>query len=483
MASAANFSCFDSNLSTTSITYSVWSLDPIVQTDTASRYAIAITLCLLLLVGLPSNLAVIAVILKKRLLKKQPTIILLFNLAITDLLMCVLVLPINITTLFAGRFNFGSSDATLCRACQTGFVLITLSMVILNTVAALAVDRFMYLKAALHYSRYVTHTRAALAVLFTWVLGVMVALPPLFGFSEMRFSTAVGICTIAFSGSTYLTKNSYYLVLMAGFVMLPIITLVITNAWGVAIIQHNLRRKSHNLKMEKDTHRKSFHEKMRRQQTAMQTKLVKIYSAIFLTNLITYLPMLARIITGVAAEQEEFSQAVRVTGSLAYIALMSQTVVHPLVQASLVGDVRRGLRTALHNPLQKLSRRQASVTATQGGGAAKQETESTSPSVRSQRASETSMSSESSLLKKPHSSTSSFENAQETVTPAVDATNPLTANCNGLVSSLSGSEQPSVVVRRERTSSSEGRERGDCYNVLLCGCKCWENIVLEGEDN
>lgn len=43
------------------------------------------------------------------------------------------------------------------------------------------------------------------------------------------------------------------------------------------------------------------------------------------------------------AEEDEYTQAVRITGSLAYIALLCQSVVHPIVQASLIGEVREGI--------------------------------------------------------------------------------------------------------------------------------------------
>ena len=56
-----------------------------------------------LVVGIPSNILVIAAILKNKLLS-QPTHLLLLNLAVSDLLVYVLVMPFNIVTALAGRF-------------------------------------------------------------------------------------------------------------------------------------------------------------------------------------------------------------------------------------------------------------------------------------------------------------------------------------------------------------------------------------------
>ena len=193
MAAQVNFSCFAVNLSRDNVTESVWSLNPRVQTDTATRYALIIILTLLLLIGLPSNSMVIAVVLKKQLYKAQPTITLFLNLAITDLFFSVVVIPINIATLIMGEYQFGASDYRRCQVCQTGVVSVLLSLASLNNLAVLSVDRFVYLKAPLHYSKWVTNTRILPAIGLAWLLGVVIVFPTLFGFGEMRFSTAVGI--------------------------------------------------------------------------------------------------------------------------------------------------------------------------------------------------------------------------------------------------------------------------------------------------
>jgi hypothetical protein len=362
MASEANFSCF-SNLSRDFITEEVWSLNAVVQSDTPTRYTLAAIVILLLLIGLPSNILVITVVLRKKLYQEHPTIVLLLNLAITDLLVCLLVMPWNIVTLIAGEFQFGSDDYTRCQVCQTGVIFIILSLVTLNNLAVISADRLIYLRAPMHYIKLVTNTRVLVATIILWLLSIVCTMPPLFGFNEMRFSTAVGICTIAFSGSTHLAKNSYYLIILAVVALIPIATLVVTNAWGMCIIQNQLRKKAKSLKKDKQNHRKSFHKKLRRQQQTGQVKLVKIYCAIFITNFITYTPIVARLITGVVAEDDEFTQAVRISGTLAYIALLSQSVVHPIVQASLIGDVRKGIAAQLNtvtNQVRKISRNESS---------------------------------------------------------------------------------------------------------------------------
>lgn len=156
-------------------------------------------------------------------------------------------------------------------------------------------DRFIFLKAAIYYSKWVSNMKVLLATCLVWVLSVLISIPPLFGFNEMRFSTAIGICTVAFSGRTPLAKNSYYLIMLAVFILVPVGILLVTNTWGLGIIHMHLSKQRKDLKKDKQTHRNSFHKKLRRKQQTLQVKLVKIYGAIFITNVITYLPLLARL--------------------------------------------------------------------------------------------------------------------------------------------------------------------------------------------
>lgn len=343
MAFQANFSCFSDNLSVDSVLESVWSLDPVVESDTATRYAITALTILLFIIGVPLNIMVILSIIKMQLYQQQPTILLLLNLSFTDLLICLLVLPPHVVTLISGRFNFGNSDATLCSVCQTGVIFLILTYVSLGTLAVISVDRFIYLKGAMQYTRLVTHVRAAVAILIVWLVSIATLIPTLFGFGEMRFSTAVGVCIMAFSGSTSIARNAHYLIFTGIIVSIPIVTLAITNIWAMCIIQKQLRIRAKRIKAEKKTHRNSFHKRRKEENSTLQMNLVKIYSTIFITNIITWLPSVARLIIAVAAEENEYTKPVRIIGSVAYISLTFQSVIHPIVQTYLIHDVRKGI--------------------------------------------------------------------------------------------------------------------------------------------
>lgn len=338
-----NFSCFDSNLSTESVSEREWSIAPIVSTDTATRYIITVTCFIFILLGIPWNSVVIAIIVKKKLYMAEPAIILLLNLAITDLLLCVLVMPFNLVPGITGDFSFGGSDSVRCKVCQVGVVFIILVLVLLNNFALMSVDRLIYIRWAIQYHWIVKPGKLALVVLLSWLLSIITALPPVFGFGEMRFSTAIGVCTIKFSGATPVSRNAYYLGFVMIIILIPIVVLVVTNSWVACIVQKHLRNAYRDTKESKRLARYSVYEELKKQHTTVQFNFIKIYTAIFITFILTWSPILVRLLAGLAAENSEFTPAVRVGGALSYIALLSQVIVHPTLMAMLIGEVKATL--------------------------------------------------------------------------------------------------------------------------------------------
>ena len=339
----ANFSCFNDNLS--GLTEEVWSLEPIVHTDTATRYIITTVCFILIILGIPWNCVIIGIIMKKKLYKDKPTIILLLNLCIVDLLLCILVMPFNLVPGITGEFNFGSTDAARCSVCQVGVVYIMLVLVLLFNFSLLSADRLIYIRWAIRYHLIIKTWRLILIVLLAWLISVIAALPPVFGFGEMQFSTAIGICTIKFSGSTPISQNVYYLVVLLVTVLAPIIVLIVTNSWVVYIAQKHLRVVYRNTKEKKEITEKSIYQDLKKRHTTVQINFIKIYTAIFVTFIITWFPILIRLLLGIVAEDAEFTPSVRVIGALAYLALLSQVIIHPTLLALLIREVKETLST------------------------------------------------------------------------------------------------------------------------------------------
>ena len=87
--------------SNSNISY-VWFLDNYHETLVGGQVAAAFLL-LFLLIGLPLNLTVMTLILKKK-LYKRPSLVLMFNLMLSDLIFILLVIPEQNTTAVTGEF-------------------------------------------------------------------------------------------------------------------------------------------------------------------------------------------------------------------------------------------------------------------------------------------------------------------------------------------------------------------------------------------
>lgn len=148
----ATYSCYEGRLSNVSITSDFWVIPEKVRPAALST---AVFTLAFIVVGLPGNLLIILSVLWQR-LYKEPTHILLLNLAIADLLVCVLVFPFTMVSGFAGSFVLGGSDSTKCKWCMTAVIFVALCLFSLHMLALMSVDRFIFVKFPLRYHRIMT---------------------------------------------------------------------------------------------------------------------------------------------------------------------------------------------------------------------------------------------------------------------------------------------------------------------------------------
>lgn len=136
--------------------------------------SVSIFLCLITLATVVSNGFVIATIYQTRKLH-TPANILIGSLAVTDLMVSLLVMPISIVYTVSGTWSFGqivcdiwlSSDITCCTASILHLCVI-------------ALDRYWAITDAVEYSARRTPARAAGMIFTVWVISVCISIPPLF---------------------------------------------------------------------------------------------------------------------------------------------------------------------------------------------------------------------------------------------------------------------------------------------------------------
>lgn len=131
-------------------------------------------LALITLATTLSNAFVIATVYRTRKLH-TPANYLIASLAVTDLLVSILVMPISTMYTVTGRWTLGqvvcdlwlSSDITCCTASILHLCVI-------------ALDRYWAITDAVEYSAKRTPQRAALMIVLVWVFSISISLPPFF---------------------------------------------------------------------------------------------------------------------------------------------------------------------------------------------------------------------------------------------------------------------------------------------------------------
>lgn len=138
------------------------------------QVSVSVLLALVTLATLLSNAFVVATIFLTRKLH-TPANFLIGSLAVTDMLVSILVMPISIVYTVSKTWSLGqivcdiwlSSDITFCTASILHLCVI-------------ALDRYWAITDALEYSKRRTMRRAAVMVAVVWVISISISMPPLF---------------------------------------------------------------------------------------------------------------------------------------------------------------------------------------------------------------------------------------------------------------------------------------------------------------
>ncbi len=234
-----SYSCFDENISRNSVTPEYWNSHSISDPFKHSSIASAAFMVPFMLIGIPGNLVTIVSTLQRK-LYKDTTRMLLLNLAISDLLVCLLVMPFTMVAGFAGGYVFGNSDHTRCQVCQTGVIFMILTVVSVNLLGLISVDRFIFIKFPLRYRKWVTFPRSLVIIALAWLFSILQGILPLFGFGEIKYAYAFAACVANLYGGSPLIPNIYYGVLLVALALVPITTIIVTNIWIACIARRQI---------------------------------------------------------------------------------------------------------------------------------------------------------------------------------------------------------------------------------------------------
>ena len=241
----------------------------------------------------------------------------------------------------AKQFVFGNTDVTRCAVCDMfGFLLVFLIAVSLHTLAALSADRFILLAWPLQYKSIVNRRRAIGVLCLIWLIGFLIALPPIVGFGQLEFNINLGACLPRFGNDPLSPYNFNYVLLVAVEALVPIFVLALTNIWTYKIVSTLLRKNFRR--------RKTFHEGVTVEEKRegsrhhhQQQQLVRVFAALFIAHLLCWAPVIAVVFVVSGVNAAEIPPQIYIFGWICYL---TNPVLHPIIETFFVKDLRYQVR-------------------------------------------------------------------------------------------------------------------------------------------
>ena len=335
-----DFSC-SVNVSRDSVTHSAWSTALTEESEsTTVGYVYATIALIFFTVGIPMNAFVMTVIIRRHLWNSVPMILML-NLTVSNMAICVLILPFVIVSGYSTEYIFGSSDYTRCRVCSFGIFNICLPLVAENTIALMSVERLLYLKLPLKYGSVVTPRRVGVAVLLIWIVCIFLTVPSLFGYGEVVYLYQVANCVISSYVRGSRVANLFFGVVIVIMEILGISVIVIAYLWIAFIAKgHLFKNANHYASLGDAQISAELSENYKQQQKEYRKKqfrMVQLLGLIFGVNAITWIPF--TILVLVSSISDPFAIPI-LYFFFGYSSYLSAVVIYPLLQVTLTYEIK-----------------------------------------------------------------------------------------------------------------------------------------------
>ncbi|KAK2145451.1 hypothetical protein LSH36_681g03011 [Paralvinella palmiformis] len=153
----------------------------------------------MILLAVVGNVVMILAVLKTPYLRTV-TNLFTINLAVSDLGIALLVMPMFVASMALGRDAVASPiPVPLCEA--TAFVTILLLLVSIATLSGISLDRYFSICHPLRYPREVTPRRVYGTIVYVWIQSVLLSASPLAGWGRYKFRPqTIPICNPEWTG-------------------------------------------------------------------------------------------------------------------------------------------------------------------------------------------------------------------------------------------------------------------------------------------
>ncbi|KAL1420817.1 hypothetical protein MTO96_023673 [Rhipicephalus appendiculatus] len=136
------------------------------------------------------------------------------NMAIVYLLQTFILLPFVFVSIVFREWIFGD---VWCKVHGTLSLCFTLANVF--SILLIAVDRNCAVNSPLHYSMTITKKRTSGLIVSTWLFAIVIALPPLFGVSDIKYQESWAMCTVTWHDAGFLTMAYSCVLCVIGFLL------------------------------------------------------------------------------------------------------------------------------------------------------------------------------------------------------------------------------------------------------------------------
>lgn len=169
----------------------------------ALRIIQAVGMCLFILTGIPGNFLVCYLVRRTRRLRTVTNLI-ISNLAVADLGVCLFNIPVSLVTVIYNRWVLTDF---VCRI--AGFTNALFLFEALWSLALVSISRYWCIVQPAKFSSIFTRRRTMAMITATWILSLLCALPPLFGWSQFVFTIGKATCYF------YLSEHLPYTIILA----------------------------------------------------------------------------------------------------------------------------------------------------------------------------------------------------------------------------------------------------------------------------
>ena len=276
---------------------------------------------------------------------KQPSMIFLTGLAMSNLLLTVLFMPFTIITAAAGEWIFGRTDEERDGMCEfVGFIFAYGVALVIHTIALISLDRFLLIVKPLFYRHHMKTVTGVILLGLVWTYSFIIITPISHGLGSYDLSTYTASCIPIWVG--HRTFVIYALALST----IPFTIIFVTSVWTFCfthklIKRHKRRQQSSSVPSLANIHVHTAEED--NIYTKRVQKLFGLFGSLLVVCVVTSSSFMTCTITGLFIGFDMIPVQVYVT---AFIIFFTGNIANAIIQSCF----RRDLKEAVYSGLNKI---------------------------------------------------------------------------------------------------------------------------------